>query len=279
MGRRLPDFAHDEVTGRIEAGLRARPGHGARKPFVLGIAGAQGSGKSTVAARLAGRLRARGLACALLSLDDLYLDGARRAALARSVHPLLRTRGVPGTHDIGLWLAIVEALGKAGSVALPRFDKARDEPAPRGSWDVFEGPADMLILEGWCLGARPQASEALDAPINALERDSDPDGSWRLYVNDQLAGPYRRLFDRIDLRVLLAAPDFDTVAGWRIEQEQTLRAQCLAEGRTAGKLMTDAEVRRFVAYFQRITEQMLRDAASIADLVIPLDAHRRPLAS
>jgi D-glycerate 3-kinase len=43
--------------------------------------------------------------------------------------------------------------------------------------------------------------------------------------------------------------------------------------------MTDAEVRRFVAYFQRITEQMLRDAASIADLVIPLDAHRRPLAS
>jgi D-glycerate 3-kinase len=144
---------------------------------------------------------------------------------------------------------------------------------------VFEGPAAILILEGWCLGARPQASEALDAPINALERDSDPDGSWRLYVNGQLAGPYRRLFDRIDLRVLLAVPDFDTVAGWRIEQEQTLRAQCLAEGRTAGKLMTDAEVRRFVAYFQRITEQMLRDAASIADLVIPLDAHRRLLAS
>lgn len=269
----------DEITDRIEAALPVRPGSGARKPFVLGIAGAQGSGKSTVAARLAGRLRERGLACALLSLDDLYLDGARRATLAGEVHPLLRTRGVPGTHDVGLGLAIVAALGKAGPVALPRFDKARDEPEPRDAWDTFEGPADVLILEGWCLGARPQASEALAAPVNALERDADPDGSWRRYVDDQLAGPYRRLFDRIDLRVLLAAPDFDTVAAWRIEQERTLRAQCLAEGRPAGKLMTDAEVRRFVAYFQRITEQMLRDAAGIADLVIPLDARRRPLGS
>lgn len=266
----------DEVTDRIEAALPARLGDAARKPFVLGIAGAQGSGKSTAAARLAGRLRARGVACALLSLDDLYLDGARRAALAQAVHPLLRTRGVPGTHDVGLGLAIIEALGQAGPVALPRFDKARDEPAPRGSWDMFEGPADVLILEGWCLGAHPQASETLAAPINALERDSDPDGSWRLYVNDQLAGPYRPLFERIDLRVLLAAPDFDTVEDWRIEQEQTLRAQCIAEGRTAAKLMADAEVRRFVGYFQRITEQMLRDAAGIAELVIPLDARRRP---
>lgn len=269
----------DEVTDRIEAALPARPDRGARKPFVLGIAGAQGSGKSTAAARLVGRLRERGLACALLSLDDLYLDGARRAALAVEVHPLLRTRGVPGTHDIGLGLAIVDALGEAGPVALPRFDKARDEPAPLDAWDVFEGPADILVLEGWCLGARPQASEALATPVNALERDIDPEGGWRRYVNDQLAGPYRRLFDRIDLRVLLAAPDLDTVADWRIEQEQALRARCIAEGRTAAKLMTDAEVRHFVAYFQRITEQMLRDAASIAELVIPLDARRRLLAS
>lgn len=267
----------DEVVDRIDAALLARLGDATRRPFVLGIAGAQGSGKSTVAARLAGRLHERGLGCALLSLDDLYLDGTRRAALARTVHPLLRTRGVPGTHDVGLGLTIVGALGEAGPVALPRFDKARDEPAPREAWEAFEGPADVLVLEGWCLGARPQAREALAAPINALERDCDAAGSWRLYVNDQLAGPYRRLFDRIDLRVLLAAPDFGTVAGWRIEQEQALRAQCVAEGRTAGKLMADAEVRRFVAYFQRVTEQMLRDATSIAELVIPLDARRRPL--
>lgn len=248
-------------------------------PLILGLCGAQGSGKSTLAQALEARFAAQGARVAVLSLDDLYLGRAARAAVAQAVHPLFATRGVPGTHDVAQGVALLDAIRAGEPVVLPRFDKARDEPTPRDSWDMFEGPADILILEGWCLGARPQASEALAAPVNALESESDPDGSWRLYVNDQLAGPCRRLFERIDLRVLLAAPDFDTVAGWRIEQEQTLRAQCIAEGRTAGKLMTDAEVRRFVAYFQHITEQMLRDVASIADIVIPLDAHRRPAAA
>lgn len=266
----------NEAIDRIEAALLARPGAAARRPFVLGIAGAQGSGKSTAAAALATRLRSRGLACALLSLDDLYLDGARRAALAARIHPLLRTRGVPGTHDIERGLAVIDELGRAGPVALPRFDKARDEPRPCDLWDMFEGPADLLILEGWCLGARPQPPGALIAPVNRLERDFDPGGGWRRYINDQLARPYRRLFDRIDLRVLLAAPDFDTVAEWRIEQERALRARCVAEGRTADKLMSDAEVRRFVAHFQRITEDMLRNAADVADLVIRLNRSRRP---
>lgn len=265
-----------EVADAIEAALPARVDASRRTPFVLGIAGAQGSGKSTVAARLAGRLRERGRRCALLSLDDLYLDGARRAALAAEVHPLLRTRGVPGTHDVALGLAIVDALGRPGSVALPRFDKARDEPLPRAQWEGFEGPAEILILEGWCLGAHPQPSEALTIPVNALERDSDPDGIWRRYVNAQLAGTYRRLFARIDLLALLAAPGFETVADWRIEQEAALRARCIAERRSTEAVMSDADVRDFVAYFQRITEQMLRDAP--ADLVIRLDSQRQMLA-
>lgn len=265
-----------EVIDVIEAALPARFDAAGRTPFVLGIAGAQGSGKSTVAAQLAVRLRERGRRCALLSLDDLYLDGARRAALAAEVHPLLRTRGVPGTHDIALGLATIDALGQPGPVALPRFDKARDEPCPREQWDQFEGPAELLILEGWCLGARPQPHEALTLPVNALERDSDPDLTWRRYVNDQLSAAYRRLFDRIDLLALLAAPGFEAVAEWRIEQEQTLRARCAAEGDSAKALMSDAEVRDFVAFFQRITEQMLRDAP--ADIVIRLDRRRQVLA-
>lgn len=265
-----------ELVDAIEAALMAKRDAAARKPFVLGIAGAQGSGKSTVAARLARRLRERGLGCALLSLDDLYLDGTARTALAAQVHPLLRTRGVPGTHDVAHGLEIIERLGLAERVALPRFDKARDEPFPMDGWEMFEGPADVLILEGWCLGARPQPLEALAAPVNALEREADPGGAWRRHVNGQLAGAYRALFDRIALLVLLAAPGFAVVAEWRIEQERELRARRDAEGRSAGATMSDAEVRRFVAFFQRITEQMLRDRA--ADLVIDLDPQRRVVA-
>ena len=234
---------------------RVRPS--ARKPFVIGIAGAQGSGKSTLARALATRL-----ACPVLSLDDLYLDGAQRRTLAATVHPLLRTRGVPGTHDVARGIAILNTIGRA-PVDLPRFDKARDEPgAPERA-----GPAEMLVFEGWCLGARPQSAAALATPVNALERDADADGRWRGWVNDQIAGPYHALFGRIDLLVFLAAPGFEVVADWRIEQERAARGP-----------MTDAAVRGFVRHYQRITEQMLRDLPGRADLTVRLDAARRVVA-
>ncbi|WP_404338011.1 kinase [Sphingomonas sp. MMS12-HWE2-04] len=228
-----------------------------RRPLVLGIAGAQGSGKSTLAARIA---KAR--SCPVLSLDDLYLDGTARQRLAETVHPLLRTRGVPGTHDVARGRAVIEALGD-GPLALPRFDKARDEPGP----DELVNPADLLVFEGWCLGARPQEEAALGTPVNALERDRDPDGIWRRYVDAQLAGPYRALFARIDMLVFLAAPGFEIVADWRVEQE-----------RNAGGPMTDDTVRGFVLHYQRITEDMLRSAPDWADITVRLDAQRRPIA-
>ncbi len=233
---------------------RLRPG--TRRPFVLGIAGAQGSGKSTIARALAERF-----ACPVLSLDDLYLDGAARRHLAETVHPLLRTRGVPGTHDVAAGLAAIEALAH-GPALLPRFDKARDEP---GAPEQVPGPAGMLILEGWCLGARPQGEAELDEPVNDLERTQDPDGRWRRWVNARLAGPYQALWARIDQLVFLQAPGFEIVADWRIEQE-----------RKAGGPMSDAEVRRFVQYYERLTRHMLRHGGAWADLTLRLDADRRP---
>jgi D-glycerate 3-kinase len=245
----------------IEAALAGRTSP--RRPFVLGICGAQGSGKSTVAAELARRFAARGKRCALLSLDDLYLDGAARQRLAQTIHPLLRTRGVPGTHDIAQGLAVLDALGGDGTVMLPRFDKARDEP---GAPVPFAAPADLLILEGWCVGARPEPAAALAVPVNALERDHDPHAVWRTWVDRELAGPYRALFERIDFLAFLAAPDFQVVADWRIEQE-----------RRAGGPMTDAQVRDFVEHYRRLTLHMLRHGPQWADLTISLDAARRPM--
>ncbi|RYY23534.1 MAG: kinase [Sphingomonadales bacterium] len=238
------------------------PDRGARRPFVLGIAGAQGSGKSTVAHDLAARF-----VCPVLSLDDLYLDGAARMVLAAEVHPLLRTRGVPGTHDPALGLAVIDSLGQAGPTHLPRFDKARDEPGKPEAW---QGPAEMVILEGWCLGARAQAETELAIPINALERERDPDAVWRRWVNTQLEG-YRALFDRIDMLVFLAAPGFAVVEHWRGEQEHALRK---AMGMEAG--MSDAALTIFIQHYQRLTEHMLGDA-DWADLTITLDDQRRAI--
>jgi D-glycerate 3-kinase len=260
----------------LHAPLAARIAAVAMGPaFVVGICGPQGSGKSTTVAVVAALLEARGLKVATLSLDDLYLPRADREALARDVHPLLRTRGVPGTHDVALGLAVLDDLAGQGETALPRFDKASDDRAPVDAWPVVAGPVDVVLFEGWCVGARPEPPQALAAPLNALERERDPDGTWRAYVNAALAGPYRALFARLDLLVLLTAPDFETVLAWRREQEAKLRGRLAEAGQGADRAMSDEEVAVFVQHYERLSRHIAREMPARADLVVALDADRR----
>jgi D-glycerate 3-kinase len=243
--------------------------------FVVGICGPQGSGKSTTVRVVAALLEARGLKVATLSLDDLYLPRADREALARDVHPLLRTRGVPGTHDVALGQAVLEGLAGESETALPRFDKAGDDRAPVDAWPKVAGPVDVVLFEGWCVGARPEPPEALAKPVNALERERDPDGVWRSHVNAALAGPYRALFARLDLLVLFTAPDFETVLAWRREQEAKLRRRLAEAGQGADRAMSDEEVAVFVQHYERLTRHIARETPARADLVLALDADRR----
>lgn len=251
----------------------------ARRPLVVGLCGAQGSGKSTLAAALRRVFERAGIPTAVLSLDDLYLTRAERAHLAASVHPLLLTRGVPGTHDIGLGLKVIGDLEQQRATALPRFDKARDDRMPQEKWEIAAADTGLLILEGWCVGARPQPEEALAEPVNALEREEDGQGIWRGFANAALAGDYQRLFARIDLLVLLAAPGFGVVHGWRSEQERDLRALSCAQasGAEASSLMTDTQLARFIQHYERLTEHMLVEMADRADMVVMLAGDRSPM--
>jgi D-glycerate 3-kinase len=269
----LPEGFAAEVEV-LHAPLAARIAAVAMGPaFVVGICGPQGSGKTTTVRVVAALLEAQGLTVATLSLDDLYLPRADRGALARDVHPLLRTRGVPGTHDVALGLAVLDGLAGEGETALPRFDKAADDRAPVEAWRVVAGPVDIVLFEGWCVGARPEPAEALAAPVNALERERDPDGAWRVHVNAALAGPYRALFARLDLLVLFTAPDFETVLTWRLEQEAKLRERLAATAQ--GGAMTDDEVAVFVQHYERLTRHIARETPARADVVVALDKDRR----
>lgn len=264
----LPEHATvDLLQDMIGAALAARATPG---PLVVGLCGAQGSGKSTLAAGLAARIDHT----VVLSLDDLYLTRAARIQLASDVHPLLRTRGVPGTHEVELGLRIFDALDRGLDTPLPRFDKAGDDRAPREHWPIAYGDTQVLLLEGWCVGARPQTDAALSEPVNALERDEDTDGRWRRYVNTALAGDYQRLFARLDTLVLLAAPGFSIVCDWRTQQERALRA---AAGADATGVMDDAQLVRFIAHYERLTRHVLEEMPCRADLTIRLDELRRPV--
>jgi len=268
------DFAALPWYRRIAAEIirRARANDA---PLLVGLCGSQGSGKSTMAAFLRALLDAQGFATAILSIDDLYLDKPERLVLAETVHPLLATRGVPGTHDLALGQDVVDALfatEPGATTLIPRFDKSTDSRLPGDQWDRFVGPARIVILEGWCVGATPEAADALDRPINSLEAADDPDGRWRRFVNAALAGPYRALFDRLGLLVFLQAPSFECVFAWRRLQEEKLRAKTGGDG--AG-LMDDTALDRFIMHYERITRHLLATMPGAADLVAVLDADHR----
>lgn len=240
--------------------------------MTAGISGAQGTGKSTLVAFLQKALeRAHGWRVAVLSLDDFYLTRAERRVLAERVHPLLATRGVPGTHDVGLLLDCIERLRQLGpgeEQAVPRFDKSADDRAAAAEWPLIRGPLDLVLLEGWCIGSRPQPAEALASPVNELELAEDRDGRWRHYVNGQLAGPYRRVFGLLDPLIVLQAPGFGAVRRWRCEQEHKLREAVSA---SAPGLMNQQQLDRFMQHYERLTRANLETLPTIADVVLELD--------
>ncbi len=232
-------------------------------PIVVGVNGAQGSGKSTLCVFLSEALLPElGLKAAVLSLDDFYLPKADRVALAEKIHPLLRTRGVPGTHDAAMLNAAIESLLTGESASAPLFDKGADDRSPEKK--QMQGPADVILLEGWCVGAPPQDEAALAEPVNALERDEDTDGVWRRYVNERLATDYRELFSRLDHLIVLRVDGMENVFENRLRQERKLR-----EARPdAPDLLSDEGVARFIQHYERLTRHCLENLPEAADIVI-----------
>lgn len=267
--RHTVDAALRPLADRLAEQARESP-----HTLLVGLCGTQGSGKSTAAAALQELVAQRDLRAVAISIDDFYLPRAERAELAHRVHPLLATRGVPGTHDVELAEATIDSLAGDEPTFIPVFDKASDERLPRKSWRRADGPYRIVILEGWCVGARPQTAGEIATPINALERDEDAAGIWRGYVNDALAGAYRRLFERMTPVVMLAAPSFDVVLDWRGEQERKLRERIVREGGDTSRVMDDAQLVRFISHYERVTRHILTEMPARADHLISLDRLR-----
>jgi D-glycerate 3-kinase len=238
----------------------------AKRPLLVGINGGQGSGKTTLCRFLEVLLAERGLTTVTLALDDFYLPRSERARMATDHHPLFATRGVPGTHDTSLAMRVLDRLLDGESAELPVFDKASDDRSERTRY--VDGPVDVVLFEGWCVGAAPQSAAALREPINDLERMEDADGVWRREVNRRLATDYAELFARIDLLVMLEVPDFAAVRANRLLQERKLGA--------GPAVMDKAALDRFVAHYQRLTEQMFAEMPHRADILIEIGCDQSP---
>lgn len=257
-------MSEDHVT-KLAEWLSAQARAGVR---VAGVNGAQGSGKSTLCERLGEALGATGLRVVTLALDDLYLGRTARERLAREVHPLLRTRGVPGTHEVNLGLRLLDGLRalKAGeTLAMPRFVKVLDDRAPQEAWPLVTGPVDLVLFEGWCVATPPQAEAELAEPVNVLEAREDADGRWRRWVNQQLAGAYAPLFACIERLIYLKAPDFEAIHRWRLQQERGNAAAA-----PQARPMDANDLRRFIQHYERLTRHAMRVLPGRADLTVEL---------
>jgi len=239
------------------------------QPLLVSINGAQGTGKSTLTTFIKHIIESEMQAhVAALSLDDFYSTRQQRMELAERVHPLLVTRGVPGTHDADMIEGVLDALMSARSCTVPRFNKAIDDRCEEQDWQTLDKPVDVILFEGWCNSSPAQSEQELQQPINELEAIEDAQGIWRQYTNDQLKEYHRRFFQHADLCVMLQAPDFEHIYQWRHLQEQKLKA-CTPEHQQS-RILNDAELRRFLLHYERISRHTLIHLPGLADVRLPV---------
>ncbi|MDA1074792.1 MAG: kinase [Proteobacteria bacterium] len=229
---------------------------------VIAVSGGQGAGKSTFAQAIRQAHELLGRNTVVCSIDDFYLTKGARKQLGESVHPLLETRGVPGTHDVKLASDTLDALRRGARVSLPRFDKGLDDRLAADQWPVNDKVADTVVFEGWCLGVTAVDTRDLVQPVNLLEEREDPDGGWRRYVNQSIQ-QYLELWERVDFWIFLAVPDMAAVLRWRKQQERSLPAQ---------HRMTDPMIERFVGHYERLTRRLLETMPGRCDWAINLAA-------
>ena len=272
---RLPDAFRDLIASHyshLASWLMSK--HRSGETLFVGINGAQGTGKSTLADYLRLALESgAGWQVAVLSIDDFYLTKTERRKLAERIHPLLETRGVPGTHDMKMLARYVErlrSLAAADTLALPRFDKATDDRAGSESWPIVTGPIDLIILEGWCVGTASQQENSLTHAINVLEQEQDASGTWRHYINEQLKADYAELFAQLDALIFLQAPGFDAIRRWRMEQEEKLAEDTRGD---ATGIMSADQISRFIHHYERLTRSNLETLPLSADVVLEFNEH------
>ena len=247
-----------------------------KNPYLVGLAGGQGTGKTTISSILSIILKKYfKLNVFVISIDDFYKTRKERFLLSKKVHPLLMTRGVPGTHDINIMLDFFKKVKskKFKLIKLPKFNKIIDDRYKKKLWYSIKKRPDVIIFEGWCVGARAEKNNILKKTLNFLEKNDDKKLIWRTFVNRQLRTKYKKLFEQLNCLLYLKAKNFSLLQKWRIKQEKKL---WLKNKRSSNhKIMSNNEVIVFMQTYQRVTQNMFKNANKYASIILNLDSNHQ----
>ena len=245
-----------------------------KRPYFVGLAGGQGTGKTTISSLIRIILtKYFKLNVFRISIDDFYKTRKERINLSKRVHPMLLTRGVPGTHDINLMLNFFRQSKskKFKRLKLPTFNKAIDDRFSKKHWYDLKKKPDVIIFEGWCVGAKSEKNDTLKRTINSMEKTKDQKQIWRKYVNDQLKSKYRKLYSQLNCLIYLKAKDFSLLKKWRLKQERKLWVQ----SKVKSKIMSRGDVLNFMQTYQRITQNMFKIMPRYASIIFNLNSNHQ----
>ena len=247
-----------------------------KKPYFVGLAGGQGTGKTTISSIIKIILEKYfKLKVFKISIDDFYKTRKERIALSKKVHPMLLTRGVPGTHDINMMLDFFKKSKskKFKEMKLPNFNKAIDDRFPKNKWNKINKRPDVIIFEGWCVGARAETYKTLKKSINSMEKANDQKMIWRKYVNQQLKTKYKKLYSQLNCMIYLKAKNFTLLQKWRLKQEHKLWLKTKKKG--GHKIMSKGDVINFMQTYQRITQNMFKIMPKYASIILNLNSNHQ----
>ena len=241
--------------------------HSKNNKFIL--SGSQGSGKSTLAKLLKLVIeKYYKKKVMLLSIDDYYLSKNKRLKLSKNTHPLLLTRGVPGTHDIKkLKYHINQFKNQNFPINTPTFNKLKDDISKKRK--VIKN-AQILLLEGWCCGSAPIANQYLLKNINILEKIFDKNKNWRKYYNSLLRNEYKSVFSLFDKNIYIQAPSFNYILKWRHAQEKSN-----AYKSNNKNIMNKAKLQEFIQHYEKLTKWMMLTMPTKADILIKIDSNQK----
>ncbi len=247
-----------------------------KKPFFVGLAGGQGTGKTTISSIIKIILEKYfKLKVFKISIDDFYKTRKERVSLSKKVHSIFLTRGVPGTHDVNMMLDFFKKskAKKFKNLKLPNFNKAIDDRFPKNKWNKINRRPDIIIFEGWCVGAKAETNKTLKKSINSMEKVNDPNLIWRKYVNQQLKTKYKKLYSQLNCMIYLKARNFSLLQKWRLKQEHKLWLKTKKKG--GHKIMSKKDVINFMQTYQRITQNMFKNTPKYASIILNLNSNHQ----